>query len=128
MGAQYQQYYEQLAQQQHAQPHGQPSGIKRQDFAADIESILGPDASLIMGGAALALGLISIVVVNIQGTESRSICTEAKALGNTALTLSGTTTLPSATPSTTAHQTQLITQLNLIENAINNVPTPTCSS
>merc|ERR1711881_124850 len=91
--AQYQQYYEQLAQQQHAQPHGQPSGIKRQDFAADIESIMGPDAAVIMGGAALALGLISIVVVNIQGTESRSICTEAKALGNTALPLSSTTTI-----------------------------------
>ena len=44
--AQYQQYYEQLAQQQHAQPHGQPSGIKRQDFAADIESIMGPDAAV----------------------------------------------------------------------------------
>lgn len=33
-----------------------------------------------MGGAALALGLISIVVVNIQGTEYRSICKEVSNL------------------------------------------------
>ena len=46
INAQYQQYYQQLA-QQHAQHHGNPGGIKnRQDFADDIESFLGPDASV----------------------------------------------------------------------------------
>jgi len=124
--AQYQQYASNIQQhhQQQAQGKPIPYGItKKQDFASDIESLMGPDAALILGGVGLALGTVSIVVAAIQGTESRSICSASKALGNTALTLSTTTTVP-----TTYAQASMITAFNNIENAINNIPTPTCTS
>lgn len=119
--AQYQQYAQNV-QQAHGKP-GPQGIIKKQDFASDIESFMGPDAALILGGIGLALGTVSIVVAAIQGTESRSICSASKSLGDTALTLSTTTTIPAAYA-----QANVIAQLNLIENAINNIPTPTCTS
>jgi len=49
---------------------------------------------------------------------------QAKALGDTALTLTVAGTMDGA--DVAAVNTHVITQLNLIENAINNIATPSC--
>jgi len=132
--ANYQQYYQQYAEQQpqvQAQVKPNPFGIhnlqNKQDFASDIKDMLGPDAGLVVGGAGLAVGFISLIGLAMQNVEFRGVCSATKALGDTKLTLSSTSTVPS-TGINAAGQTQLITQLNLLENAINNIATPSCTS
>ena len=51
---------------------------------------------------------------------------QTKALGDTALTLTAAATMDGTTVAEV--NTHVITQINLIENAINNIATPSCTS
>lgn len=127
--ANYQQYYDQYAQQQPQQqvkPHPSYGIQNKQDFASDVRQMLGPEAGLIVGGAGLAVGLISLIGLAMQNVEFRGVCSATKALGDTSLALSSTTQLNTDTVATL--RPQIVTQLNLIENAINNIATPSCTA
>jgi len=125
--ANYQQYYQQYAEQQPHQPQVKPFGIQnKQDFTSDIKEMLGPDAGLVVGGAGLAVGLLSLIGLAMQNVEFRGVCSATKALGDTALTLTAAGTMDGTTVAEV--NTHVITQMNLIENAINNIATPSCTS
>jgi len=125
--ANYQQYYQQYAEQQPQQPQVKPFGIQnKQDFTSDIKEMLGPDAGLVVGGAGLAVGLLSLIGLAMQNVEFRGVCSATKALGNTALTKSSTASFSTLDLATL--RPQLVTAFNLLEDAINNIETPSCTS
>merc|ERR1712038_1391939 len=106
-------------------PKPNPASIlNKQGFGA--ADFMGPNTDMIIGGTGMAIGLIALVVSALQGTEQASICKTAKEIGNQALTKTTTTQISSTAWATS--QAQVIAQLNLIENALNNINTPTCTS
>lgn len=100
--------------------------LNKQSFGGGAADFMGPNTDMIIGGTGMAVGLIALVVSALQGTEQRSICKTGKEIGDTALTLSSTTQITSTTWATA--QPQVVAQLNLIENALNGISTPTCTS
>merc|ERR1712072_94341 len=126
--ANYQQYYQQYAEQQPHQPQVKPFGIQnKQDFTSDIKAMLGPDAGIVVGGAGLAVGLLALIGLAMQNVEFRGVCSATKALGNTALTSTATSSFLVTNIDATL-QGQLVTEFNNIVTAINNIATPDCTS
>merc|ERR1712001_297857 len=119
-------YYEAYSQQ--VQPLTQ--GLtEKQGFAGAMENVLGDDAALVLGTIGAIMGTLAAIGVVLNNnnvhelsTDQDSICTTTKAIGNTALTLSALTDITTTNPT----NTQIVTRLNLIENAINNWATPDC--
>jgi len=115
-------YYEAYSQQ--VQPVTQ--GLtEKQGFAGAMENVLGDDAALVLGTIGAIMGTLAAIGVVLNNNnvhelsmDQDSICTTTRALGNTALTLSTTTSVTSWATT--------VTQLNAIENAINNLSTPDC--
>jgi len=115
-------YYEAYSQQ--VQPLTQ--GLtEKQGFAGAMENVLGDDAALVLGTIGAIMGTLAAIGVVLNNNnvhelsmDQDSICTTTRALGNTALTLSTTTSVTSWATT--------VTQLNAIENAINNLSTPDC--
>merc|ERR1712001_798988 len=98
---------------------------EKQGFAGAMENVLGDDADLVLGTIGAIMGTLAAIGVVLNNNnvhelskDQDSICTTTKALGNTALTLSTTTSVTSWATT--------VTQLNAIENAINNLSTPDC--
>merc|ERR1712141_178070 len=132
--AAYQQYYQQYSnniQQAHPQQHGKPQSAfqvlknKQDSFASDLTNIMGEDALVTLALIGAVTGVVSMIGLAVNAnsisdlsTDQDSICTTTKAVGNTALTLSTTTTVSSWATT--------VTQLNLLENAFNNLATPDC--
>merc|ERR1711997_345223 len=118
-------YYEAYSQQ--VQPLTQ--GLtEKQGFAGTMENVLGEDAALVLGTIGAIMGTLAAIGVVLNNNnvhelsmDQDSICTTVKYLGNTALTKTSTTTIGG-----TYSQTQIIAQLNLIEDALNGYATPDC--
>jgi len=115
-------YYEAYSQQ--VQPLTQ--GLtEKQGFAGAMENVLGDDAALVLGTIGAIMGTLAAIGVVLNNNnvhelskDQDSICTTTKALGNTLLTLSTSTSVTNTATT--------ITALNAIENAINNLATPDC--
>jgi len=119
-------YYEAYSQQ--VQPLTQ--GLtEKQGFAGAMENVFGDDAALVLGTIGAIMGTLAAVGVVLNNNnvhelsmDQDSICTTAKYLGNTALTLSANADFTAGA----ATQAQLVAAFNKIENAINGYPTPDC--
>merc|ERR1712001_114806 len=119
-------YYEAYSQQ--VQPVTQ--GLtEKQGFAGAMENVLGDDAALVLGTIGAIMGTLAAIGVVLNNNnvhelsqDQDSICTTTQAIGNTQLTLSALADITTTNPT----NTQIVTRLNLIENAINNWATPDC--
>jgi len=132
-------YYEQYANsvaetQQPVLPFTQYVSEK-QGFAGAMEGALGPDAALVLGTVGAIMGSLAAVGVVLSTQNVNSICTTAKEVGNTALTLTSTSNVAAATLATSYSTQQTIlntaltsirTQFNAIENKLNGYKTPSC--
>merc|ERR1712045_351666 len=115
-------YYEAYSQQ--VQPVTQ--GLtEKQGFAGAMENVLGDDAALVLGTIGAIMGTLAAIGVVLNNNnvhelsmDQDSICSTTRALGNTLLTLSTATSVTSWATT--------VTQLNALENAINNLSTPDC--
>jgi hypothetical protein len=88
-------YYEQYAAQQHAEQTGFPIEypIDKQGFAGSMESLLGPDAGLLLGLVGALAGTAALIGVALNNNnvnelskDQDSICTTVKDLGASAVT------------------------------------------
>jgi len=118
--ANYQQYYQQYAHQPAHQPIVKPFGLQnKQDFTSDIKEVLGEDAGLYLGLVGSLIGVVSLVGLVVNAQSTASICTTAKAVGETNLaTVSATTEVDS--------DAERMAKFNLIINKINGYATPSC--
>jgi len=104
---------------------GQSSGqyaVEKQSFGDEVEALMGPDAAIILGTLGAVMGTLAAVGVTLNTFNTNSICTTAKALGNTAITISTTSDFTT----TAATSAQLVAAFNKIENVINGYATPSC--
>jgi len=108
---------------------------EKQGFAGAMEGALGPDAALVLGTVGAIMGSLAAVGVVLSTQNVNSICTTAKEVGNTALTLTSTSNVAAATLATSYSTQQTIlntaltsirTQFNAIENKLNGYKTPSC--
>jgi len=86
-----------------------------------MEGALGPDAALVLGTVGAIMGSLAAVGVVLSTQNVNSICTTAKALGDTSLAVTSATTDLSTLSAAT-----VTARLNLIENKINGYATPSC--
>jgi len=132
-------YYEYYANQQTALEE-LPNAIAANEIneKQGLADIFGPDAGVIgavMGAlAAVGVAIMAISVVSLN-TDQDSICTTAKALGDTSLTKTSTSNMAALDPSSTgsptdaeltAYNALIIARFNLIESKLNGYATPTC--
>merc|ERR1712020_68613 len=75
---------------------------EKQGFAGAMEGALGPDAALVLGTVGAIMGSLAAVGVVLSTQNVNSICTTVKAVGNTALTVTTTSTLANPTAATVA--------------------------
>jgi len=105
--------------------------IKRQDvFSGDQLSLIAVGVSAFAAGVAfyaLMQNSDSNSKYDSQETRLSSVCSAAQGVGNTALTLSAVSDFSGDDTGTDATNLQIRTRLNLIETAINNFVTPTCT-
>jgi len=124
--AYYEQYASQVAESQEV-PFTQYVSEK-QGFAGTMENALGPDAALVLGTIGALMGTLAaigvVVVGNDLSTDQDSICTTAKALGNTAITAltSAEITAMNAAGSANVGGTKLAEVIT----ALNGYATPSC--
>jgi len=126
----YQAYYAQY--DPSAVEHSVSTVSEKQGFAGTMENVFGDDAALVLGTIGALMGTLAAVGVVLNNNnvhelslDQDSICTAAKATGNTALVSTLETNLGTAGGSD-ATNAQIQARLNLIETAINNFQTPDC--
>lgn len=122
-------YYQQYAAQQPQQPvkHSLAHQIlkNKQDFSTVAQDMLGPDAALTVGLIGVALGVGASLGLALQLSSVSSICTTAKAIGDTSLTALTTTEATTiATDATVTNPAYL--KINTIISTINAYATPSC--
>merc|ERR1712223_1705181 len=118
-------YYEQYSNAVHT------TGLtEKQGFAGAMENVFGDDAALVLGTIGALMGTLAAIGVvlnnnnvNELSKDQDSICTTTLGIGNTALTLTALTDITTTNPT----NTEIVSRLNLIENAINNWSTPDCN-
>jgi len=119
--AAYNAYYAAYGNQAHSDQSSGQYAVEKQSFGDEVEALMGPDAAIILGTLGAVMGTLAAVGVTLNTFNTNSICTTAKALGDTSLTLSSTSTIASS-----YSQSGLVTAFNLIENKLNSYATPSC--
>jgi len=123
----YQDYY--------AAQHAQRQPLRKQDLSQTMIDMLGTDAAITLGTLGAVMGTLAAIGVTLNTVKTNSICTTAKALGDTSLTTTSTSNMAALDPATatsptdaefTAYNALIIARFNLIENAINGYATPSC--
>lgn len=121
-------YYEQYA----AQPQATSVLSKlteKQGFGNAMQNLLGPDAALTLAAVGAVLGAFAVVGVAVNNNnvhnlseDQDSICTTAKALGDSSITA----TVVSPLVADTATAASVNAALKVITDKINSFATPDC--
>jgi len=105
--------------------------LKRQDAFSDggLSLLAVALAAFAAGAATYSIIQNSNQATDFESQESRlsSVCSAAQGVGNTVLTLSKEDDFSGGDAGVSATNAEIRARLNLIENAINNFVTPTCS-
>jgi len=104
--------------------------LEKQSFASEVKAIMSDNEAIMLGTIAAVFAGLSFAAVTLNIVNTNSICTTAKALGDTSLSLTSTTNVPDNTGATAATSNVVFanirTRLNLIENQLNGYATPHC--